>query len=122
MIGVMRRVLFICEGNLHRSPTAEDLYRGLSGLEVRSAGLSDLARTQVTEDLLEWADMIFVMEKRLAKLITRRFGTTAFRPKIISLEIPDDYQRGEPALESLLQERLKPYLGTIANPTDRGAG
>lgn len=51
----MRRVLFVCEGNIHRSRTAADLYAAPPILEVRSAGLADPARVQVTEDLIAWA-------------------------------------------------------------------
>jgi len=62
-----RHVLFICEGNLHRSPTAQRLYAAAPGLKTRSAGLSSLARVQVTGDLLDGADVTFGMEPRLAQ-------------------------------------------------------
>jgi predicted protein tyrosine phosphatase len=105
-----KRVLFVCEGNLHRSPTAESLYAGTFGLAVRSAGLASSARTQVTEELLAWADMVFVMERRLQKMLLRRF--VDFPPeKVICLDVPDDYQRDEPALLAVLAERLAPHLG-----------
>lgn len=60
-----KRVLFVCEGNQHRSPTAERLYAVTPGVKTRPAGLSDLARVQVTDELLAWADVVFVMEQRL---------------------------------------------------------
>lgn len=43
-----QRVLFVCEGNLHRSPTAESLYAATFGIQAKSAGLSDFARVQVS--------------------------------------------------------------------------
>jgi predicted protein tyrosine phosphatase len=45
-----------------RSPTAEKLYDGLPGYEVKSAGTEASARTPVTQEHVVWADMIFVME------------------------------------------------------------
>jgi predicted protein tyrosine phosphatase len=106
-----KRVLFVCEGNLHRSPTAERLYSATPGLQTRSAGLSDLARVQVTEDLLAWADVVFVMERRLRRLLRRRFAAALKGKEIVCLEIPDDFQFLQPELLTVLTERLLPHLG-----------
>src|SRR5690606_42155956 len=57
------RILFVCSQNRFRSPTAEAVFAGLEGLEVASAGLNSGAPTTVTGDLIEWADVIMVMEK-----------------------------------------------------------
>ena len=106
-----KRVLFICEGNRHRSPTAEAVYAATPGLKVRSAGTSPQARTEVTEELLEWADVIFVMEAGLAKLLTRLFPEQTRAKSVRSLAVPDNYQRMQPELVALLTERLVPHLG-----------
>src|SRR5262245_42241391 len=106
-----KRVLFVCEGNLHRSPTAEALYSSTPGVEARSAGLSALARVQVTEELLEWADVVFVMEKRLVGMLRRGFKPWLGGKEVVCLDIPDDYQHLQPELRVLLAERLTPYLG-----------
>ena len=45
------KLLFICSQNLHRSPTAEEVFRGR--FETRSAGLYNEA--PVTAEQLEWA-------------------------------------------------------------------
>ena len=39
-----RRVLFICEGNIHRSVTAQRLDATTPGIETRSAGLASSLR------------------------------------------------------------------------------
>lgn len=104
-----KRVLFICEGNLHRSPTAARLYSQTPGIKTRSAGLSPLARVQLTEELLVWADVVFVMEKRLGRLLRKRFPDST--TDVVSLGIPDDYQFGEPDLLRVLEEKLAPHLG-----------
>jgi predicted protein tyrosine phosphatase len=106
------RVLFICEGNIHRSRTAADLYANTPSLEVQSAGLADSARVQVCDELLEWADAIFVMEKRLVGLILRRFQSVLGQKELVCLDIPDEYQYMQPELVAILIERVTPYLGT----------
>ena len=110
-----KRVLFVCEGNLHRSPTAERLYAATPGIEARSAGLSSLARVQLTHELLTWADVVFVMEKRLRRLIKQRFGTLPDGKELICLDVPDDFQADQPELVALLAERLTPHLGPPAS-------
>jgi predicted protein tyrosine phosphatase len=113
----MSRVLFICEGNVHRSRTAEALYAATPGLTVRSAGLSPLARVQVTEELLAWADLLFVMDRRLARMLDRRFSPSLAGKTVVCLRIPDDYQFMQPELQTLLVERLAPHLGSPAGNT-----
>jgi predicted protein tyrosine phosphatase len=111
MAGMTRHVLFVCEGNLHRSPTAQRLYANASGMKTRSAGLSDLARVQLTDELLAWADVVIVMERRLVKMLRRRFREALGEREVIDLDVPDDYQFMQPELLALLRERLEPLLG-----------
>jgi predicted protein tyrosine phosphatase len=106
-----RHVLFVCEGNLHRSPTAQRLYADTPGIVARSAGLSDLARVRVTEELIAWADVVIVMERRLVKMLRRRFRQALGDREVIDLDVPDDYQFMQPELLALLRERLGPLLG-----------
>ena len=106
-----RRVLFICQGNLHRSPTAERLYLSTPGTKARSAGLSELARVQVTEELLRWADVIVVMELRLLRPLRRRFAAALEGKSEVCLKVPDDFQFNQPELVNILIEQLTPHLG-----------
>jgi len=78
---------------------------------VQSAGLAPSARVQVTDELLIWADLVFVMERRLHKLLQRRFEEALAGKEVICLEIPDDFQLQQQELISLLTDRLTPYLG-----------
>ncbi len=129
------RALFVCEGNRHRSPTAERLYSATLGVKSRSAGVSALARVELTDELLAWADAVFVMERQLEKLVRRRFAQCRiadscaailrqleklvrrrFAPALegktpICLNIPDDYQFMQAELVAVLTERLTPHLG-----------
>ncbi|HYA21621.1 MAG TPA: protein tyrosine phosphatase [Thermoproteota archaeon] len=102
------KVLFICSGNIDRSPTAEGMFKTRPDLEVKSAGTSLLARRRVTKQLIEWADKIFVMEQKHAdRLESLEPGATA---KIVVLNIPDEYHRNDPELIRLLDERVTPCL------------
>lgn len=109
-----KRILFVCTANQHRSRTAEDLYSSDPRLEVRSAG-TDASEEYpderpLTEEDVSWADIIFVMERYHARCIEERFPGAA--RKVVVLNIPDIYYRGDPRLVQLLRERLAPYLGS----------
>jgi len=59
----MKRVLFVCGRDRSRSPTAESVYGDCPDVETASAGTSPDADTPLSAELVEWADIIFVMEK-----------------------------------------------------------
>lgn len=103
-----RRVLFVCSANFDRSPTAEALCKGVAGLEAKSAGASSWARTPVSREMIQWADMVFVMEQKheawLLALAPEAKG------KIVVLDVPDVYRFNQPELRQLLREKLVPYL------------
>ena len=68
----MKHALFICTQNRLRSPTAERLFANRSGHEVRFAGVDTAATTPVSTELLEWADVIFMMEEGHRSNLERR--------------------------------------------------
>lgn len=106
----MKNILFICEGNKQRSPTAEALYKR-SIYTVKSAGISHRAYVVVDEQILQWADRIFVMEKRFRNKIRKRWPHIYKEKSIICLYIPDDFDFMEESLVGLLTLKLTPYLG-----------
>ncbi|MCX2452263.1 protein tyrosine phosphatase [Pedobacter sp. PLR] len=103
--------LFICSRNQWRSRTAEDIFKNFSGLNVRSAGTSSSARIKVNEKLLEWADLIFVMEKHHKQWLNQKYPSLLNNKQIIILEIPDEYQYMDAELINILEIGLEPYLG-----------
>lgn len=103
-------VLFICSRNQWRSPTAEALYRQYPGITARSAGTSPSARIRVSERLLAWANMVFVMEKRHGQILRERFGHMLGDKTVICLDIPDDYQFMDEDLVATLKDRLRPHI------------
>ena len=104
------RVLFICSQNRLRSPTAEQVFASWRGIEVASAGLNENAESPVTPELLEWAELIFVMEKVHRKRLARKFRAYLNRKRVICLDIPDEYEFMDPTLVSLLRAKVPKYL------------
>lgn len=104
----MKKLLFVCSRNQWRSKTAEALFRDRPGLSVRSAGTAASARIKVTQALLHWADVVFVMEPKHASVLRKRFG---FR-NAICLDLPDDYPYMDPELVEILEGHLVAFLGT----------
>src|SRR5262245_12515850 len=106
----MANVLFICDANRLRSPTAEAVFSNRAGIHVRSAGVGKGATVPVSLELLEWADLIFVMEKRHRNIIHSRFKDLYQSKRIICLYIPDEYEFMDPELVALLEAKVPPYL------------
>ena len=106
----MKRVLFVCSRNRLRSPTAEQVFSSRDDLEVSSAGLDADADNPLTPELVEWADVIFVMEKAHRTKLSQRFKPYLKTARVICLGIPDDYAFMDPALVKLLDARVSPFL------------
>ena len=102
-------LLFICSRNQWRSPTAERIFH--SDLHAaRSAGTEPSARVRVTDKLIYWADLIFVMEKKHRQRLMDKFGDLLVDKTLIVLDIPDEYQFMDEELIEILQLSVQPYL------------
>jgi predicted protein tyrosine phosphatase len=86
------KVLFVCSRNRLRSLTAETIFDGVGGHEVRSVGTEQGARIRVTPGHLGWADLIFVMERRHLNRLQKKFRQEIAGKRIVCLFIPDDYE------------------------------
>jgi predicted protein tyrosine phosphatase len=106
----MKNVLFICSQNRLRSPTAEQVFANYPGIECSSAGLGHDADNPVTPELVEWASIIFVMEKAHKRKLSIKFKKYMSKARVICLDIPDDYGFMEPALVTILQTKVLRYL------------
>jgi predicted protein tyrosine phosphatase len=106
----LKNVLFVCGQNRLRSPTAEQVFAQRADLEVASAGTNNDADVPLSSELIDWADLIVVMEKQHRAKIQKRFRQSLNGKRIICLDIPDDYEFMEPALVNLLEARLARYL------------
>ena len=102
-------VLFVCSANHDRSPTAEQLFHGWKGKwEAKSAGIMPAARNPITQALIDWADLILVMEPVHAKYIQGHFKCDPNKMHV--LKIVDKYFRDDPELIRELEEKARPIL------------
>lgn len=106
----MTHVLFLCSQNKLRSPTAEQVFAGYPGIACSSAGLNHDAENPLTPELLEWAELIFVMEKAQRSRLTERFREYLHDKRVVCLNIPDNYRYMQPELVSLLEKKVTPHL------------
>jgi len=104
------RLLFVCSRNRLRSPTAERIFAGRDDCEVASAGLAPDADEILTPELVEWADVIFVMEPIHAVTLRRRFRSNLKAARVVCLDIADDYEFMDADLIAKLQARVAPCI------------
>lgn len=119
MTKAMARILFVCSRNQLRSPTAEAIYAKPAGIQVRSRGTNASARRRLSGADVAWADVIFVMEPEHKKRLLRDFRTKASRPRIVVLDIPDEYEFMDPDLVVLIRAGVDAELAKMAEiPSD----
>ena len=106
----MLKVLFICSQARLRSPTAEHVFADWPGVATASAGLNRHADHPLTPELLEWADLIFVMEQRHRAKLSETFQPSLKGRRVVCLDIPDDFEYMDPALVQLLRNRVPRHL------------
>lgn len=104
------RLLFVCNRNRLRSPTAEAIFSSLPGVEASSAGTSADADNPISPELIEWADIILVMEQVHRKRINERFKSLVRNKKVVVLGIPDKYDFMDADLIALLKSKVLRYL------------
>lgn len=108
MLGI--HLLFVCSRNKWRSLTAETIFQGTLGHEVRSAGTEENARIKVTAGHIGWADLIFAMEKKHVRRLQDKFSNELAGKKLICLHIPDEFEYMNEDLIGLLQSSVATYL------------
>lgn len=106
----VKHVLFVCGKNKWRSPTAEQVFAEHPGIECASAGVSHDAETPISVELVEWADLIFVMEKEHKAKLSTRFKPNLAGKRVVCLGIPDNYKFMAPGLVAILKSKVTPYL------------
>ncbi|MEI7483025.1 MAG: hypothetical protein WCK75_11865 [Elusimicrobiota bacterium] len=133
------KMLFVCTGNMCRSPAAAkllELYGG-AGFEVRSrgtaaqpycslptqvesflkkAGVPDTAHKPglVTEDDVNWADVILVMEGVHADILAHKFPQSARKTRLLTgTDLRDPIGKSDAVYEAVLtkiQEAVKKLI------------
>ena len=102
----MKRILFVCSENRLRSPTAEIVFSEYEGIEAIGAGTNSDSDTPVSGDLIEWADVILVMEKSHKNRVSKKYKELLKNKRIVVLDIPDNYECMQPELIQLLKAKV----------------
>lgn len=113
MPDAMIRALFICSQNKLRSPTAEQVFANWPGVETDSAGLNHDAETPLSAEQVEWATIVFVMEKAHRNKLSRGYRKYLNGKRVICLDIPDDYSFMQPELIRLLTAKAGRFLPSV---------
>ena len=93
-----------------RSATAHQIYENDARFEVRSAGTDITANVVLSEDLLNWANAVVVMEKDHRNFIRKKFPKIYNEKKIVCLYIPDDFEYMQPELIAILKDKFEDIL------------
>lgn len=106
----MRHYLFVCSQNKLRSPTAEQIFANVPGIVTASAGTNNDAENPLTDELIEWADFIFAMERQHRKKLQAKHRVALKDKRLIVLDIPDEFEFMDPHLVRLLHTRMQRWL------------
>jgi predicted protein tyrosine phosphatase len=100
------RILFICSQNKLRSPTAQQVFADIEGVQALSAGTNHDAETPLSGDLVEWADQIACMEPVHRKKLNRDYAGLLRDTQVSVLGIPDNYAYMDPDLVTLIKGKF----------------
>jgi predicted protein tyrosine phosphatase len=102
-------ILVICGKNKRRSRTAEYMFKNDQRFNIRSAGLSPKSDRKISENDLNWTDLVLVMEtdhRAKIKDIYRHLKL----PKIEVLNIPDEYEYLDEELIQILNDKVNDLM------------
>jgi protein-tyrosine phosphatase len=102
-------ILVVCGRNKKRSRTAEYIFKNDNRFNIRSAGLSPKSDRKISENDLNWADLVFVMETGQREKIWGLYRHLEL-PVIEILNIADDYEFMNEELIEMLTDRINGAL------------
>jgi predicted protein tyrosine phosphatase len=95
---IYMNILFVCEGNINRSPFFEEWFKkNKPQYNVKSTGTSYAYYNLLTEDLLKWADRIYLMDIEQEMFFKRKFPDYLSKMKIIGVS------DGTPDMERIIK-------------------
>ncbi|SHO62016.1 protein-tyrosine-phosphatase [Algoriphagus zhangzhouensis] len=98
-------LLVVCGKNKKRSRTAESIFKNDPRFAIRSVGLSPKSERKISENDLNWSDLVLVMETDHRQKIVKLYRNLDL-PIIKVLHIPDDYEYMDDELIDLLHDRI----------------
>lgn len=105
-------ILVVCGRNKRRSRTAEFIFKNDSRFNIKSAGLSGKSEVVISEKLINWSDIIFVMDNGQRNRIQSQYRELSL-PKIENLEIEDIFEYKDQVLIEMLEKRINGTLKTV---------
>ncbi len=107
-------ILVVCGRNKRRSRTAEFIFKNDARFNIKSAGLSAQSVVELNEKLINWADIIFVMDYGHRNRIQKQYKSLDI-PRIENLEIDDVYEYKNEDLIEMLLKQINETLITVYN-------
>ena len=110
-------ILFVCTANISRSPVAAGLFANSAYYEAKSAGTSPaknpaIKTVPVTQELIDWADQIFVMEEIHLKFLRDNFKVDGKHVQVMN--VPDKFNaalaKDFEELNLIFKDKLREYL------------
>jgi predicted protein tyrosine phosphatase len=83
------------------------------GVETDSAGLAPDAITLLSHEQIEWADVVFVMERSHKAKLSKNYAASMKGKKLICLDIPDRYAFMQPELIEELLKKVGRHLRVL---------
>jgi predicted protein tyrosine phosphatase len=105
-------ILVVCGRNKKRSRTAEHIFKNDDRFHIRSVGVSPKSDRKISENDLNWADFVFVMETSQRSKIWELYGYLEL-PAIEVLNIPDDYEFLNEELVEMLSDGINEKLERV---------
>jgi len=105
-------ILVVCGRNKKRSRTAEFVFKNDNRFNIRSAGLSPKSNRKISENDLNWADLVLVMETSQRAKIWGLYRHLEL-PSIEILNIADEYEFMNEELVEMLTDRINDTLKIV---------
>lgn len=100
-------LLFVCNQGQHRSRTAAELFAGEH--QTAYGGIYSYDKP-VEADLLDWSELIFVMEDHQREWLAENYPRQMQKKRVITLQIPDVYQYNSTELRRVLMKEVFGWL------------
>jgi predicted protein tyrosine phosphatase len=112
-IGPMKLLFVHARGDPSRS-FPEQVLNGDPRVAFRTVSLGDEELSAPEEEVISWADVIVVMEKRMRHIIRRRFKPAGRTKRVVCLHLPEQYDMQDPTYLRLFRERIEVYLAKLS--------
>jgi predicted protein tyrosine phosphatase len=87
--------------------------------EAKSGGIAQTAVVHVTQEMIDWADVVFVMSEKEDGHQTYIENNFNLKDKLIwDLDVSDNYDRDDPELIELLREKLQAFMALRGYPAE----